>query len=188
MNGKKTVCVFCAASDRVPDCYKDEAYALGGALAKAHVGTVNGAGFVGLMGRLSDAALAAGGEVTGVIPQFMVDEGWCHKGLTHLVVTPDMATRKQQMRDLSDGIIALAGGCGTMEELLEAITARQLHLYDKPIIIVNTNGFFDFFTDWWQRCMDEHFMHHEHEHLVSFANSAEEAVAMFLNEVKQSKA
>ena len=92
---------------------------------------------------MSDAALAAGGTVTGVIPRFMVEQDWCHKGLTDLVEVDSMHERKQRMADLSDAVIALPGGCGTLEELLEVITWKQLGLYLNPIVILNINGYFD---------------------------------------------
>ncbi len=103
---------------------------------------VCGAGRTGLMGALTDAGMAAGGRVVGVIPQFMVDRGWCHAGLSETIVTADMHERKQTMARLADAAIALPGGVGTLEELLEIITWKQLGLFDGPIIIVNTSGYY----------------------------------------------
>ena len=95
------------------------------------------------MRHISDAVLAAGGTVTGIIPHFMVEQGWHHKGLTRLIETETMHERKRMMADLSDGVIALPGGCGTLEELLEIITWKQLGLYLNPVVILNINGFYD---------------------------------------------
>lgn len=95
------------------------------------------------MAAVADATLAAGGEVTGVIPRFMIEQGWHHTGLTKLVEVENMHERKQLMADLSDAVIALPGGCGTLEELLEVITWKQLGLYLNPIVILNIKGYFD---------------------------------------------
>ena len=104
---------------------------------------ITGAGRQGLMKAVQDAALTAGGEAVGVIPSFMVKEGWHHMGLTQLIETASMHERKQMMADLSDGAIALPGGCGTFEELLEIITWKQLGLYLNPVIILNIDGYYD---------------------------------------------
>ena len=110
------------------------------------------------MRSVADAVLENGGEVTGVIPRFMVEQGWHHTGLTRLVEVESMHERKQLMADLSDAVIALPGGCGTLEELLEVITWKQLGLYLNPIVILNTNGFFDPLLDQLKRAIDENFM------------------------------
>lgn len=115
------------------------------------------------MCRISDATLAAGGTVTGIIPHFMVEQGWHHKGLTRLIETKDMHERKQLMADMSDGVIALPGGCGTLEELLEIITWKQLGLYLKPIVILNINHFYDPLLEMLQQAIDQHFMRQEHK-------------------------
>ena len=116
---------------------------LGHLLANRHIRLINGAGNIGLMRSVADAVLQNGGEVTGVIPHFMVDQGWHHTGLTELIEVESMHERKRLMAEKSDAVIALPGGCGTLEELLEIITWKQLGLYLNPIVILNTNGFFD---------------------------------------------
>lgn len=143
MNDIKNICVYSASSTKIDSIYFEAAEELGKILAQKHINLINGAGCLGLMCRISDATLAAGGTVTGVIPRFMVEQGWHHKGLTRLIETESMHERKQLMADLSDGVIALPGGCGTLEELLEIITWKQLGLYLKPIVILNTNGFYN---------------------------------------------
>lgn len=125
----QTICIYCASSTQIDPVYFDHARLLGRQLAEAHIRIVNGAGNIGLMGAVSDAALEAGGEVTGVIPRFMVEQGWNHTGLTETIVVNDMHERKQTMARLSDAVIALPGGYGTLEELLEIITWKQLGLY-----------------------------------------------------------
>lgn len=178
---RKNVCVYCASGNYIPQVYKDAAIRLGEICAQQGINIINGAGEMGLMGAMSDACLANGGTVTGVIPQFMVDLGWQHKGLTQLHITDGMASRKQKLRDLSDGIITMAGGCGTMEELWETVTARQLHLYDHPIIVLNTNGFYDSIKEWFEKCVDEQFVRKENANIMAFANTPEEAIELFLS-------
>ena len=134
--------------------YFDVAEELGRLLAEKKINLINGAGCIGLMAATSDAALAAGGTVTGVIPHFMVEQGWHHTGLTRLIETETMHERKRMMADLSDGVIALPGGCGTLEELLEIITWKQLGLYLNPIIILNINGFYNPLLEMLQRAVE----------------------------------
>lgn len=151
---------------------------MGVSLAEAGMGIINGAGNIGLMGALSDAALAAGGRVTGVIPHFMVEQGWCHKGLTRLIEVEDMHTRKQTMARLSDAVIALPGGCGTLEELLEIITWKQLGLYLHPIVILNVNHYFDPLLEMLQKAVDEHFMRPQHSAMWAVTDSPAEAIRL----------
>ena len=143
MNDIKQCAVYAASSSLVAPEYMEAAANLGRRLAKEGIGLVYGAGKVGLMGAVADAALGAGGKVTGVIPQFMVDNGWAHGGLTDLIVTPDMHSRKEKIVSLADAAIALPGGVGTLEELCEVITWKQLGLFLKPIVILNVGGYYD---------------------------------------------
>lgn len=172
----KDVCVYCASSTKIPSVYFDAAERLGQLLAEQGINLINGAGRQGLMGRISDATLACGGTVTGVIPHFMVEQGWHHHGLTWLIETETMHERKQLMTELSDGVIALPGGCGTMEELLEIITWKQLGLYLNPIIILNTDGFYDPLLTLLKQAIGQNFMRHEHENIWQVASTPEEAV------------
>ena len=130
------------------------------------------------MAAASDACLETGGTVTGVIPRFMVEQGWQHTGLTRLIETETMHERKQLMADMSDGAIALPGGCGTMEELLEIITWKQLGIYLKPIIILNIGGFYNPLLEMLQRAIDGNFMRPEHGAIWQVATSAQEAVEL----------
>ena len=172
----KDVCVYCASSTKIPSVYFDAAERLGQLLAKQGINLINGAGRQGLMGRMSDATLACGGTVTGVIPHFMVEQGWHHHGLTRLIETETMHERKQLMAELSDGVIALPGGCGTLEELLEIITWKQLGLYLNPIIILNTDGFYDPLLTLLKQAIGQNFMRREHENIWQVASTPEEAV------------
>lgn len=172
------VTVYAASSSQVAQEYLDAAAELGSLLASRGIGVVYGAGRLGLMGRLADAALQNGGEVTGVIPQFMVDNGWCRENLTELVVTPDMHRRKEQMAALADATIALPGGVGTLEELLEIITWKQLGLYAHPIVILNTRGYFNPLLQMLTKAADERFMRDIHRSLWQVASTPAQAVEL----------
>lgn len=174
----KTVCVYCASSTKIDQAYVEAAQRLGELLAENNMNVVNGAGKMGLMAAVSNAALGKGGKVTGVIPTFMVEQGWQHDGLTELIVVPDMHERKQTMARLSDAIIALPGGCGTLEELLEVITWKQLGLYLNPIVILNTKGYFDPLIDMLKRAADENFMRKQHMDIWALADTPEQAIEL----------
>lgn len=148
---------------------------------------ITGAGKLGLMNTIENAALEAGGKVTGVIPSFMVREGWHHEGLTKLIETPSMHERKQTMANLSDGIIALPGGCGTMEELLEIITWKQLGLYVNPIVILNVDGFYDALLAQLEKAVEENFMRTIHADIWKVASTPVEAMELLLNTPKWDK-
>lgn len=145
---------------------------------------VNGAGNIGLMCTVSDAALAAGGTVTGVIPHFMVEQDWYHKGLTELIEVETMHERKQLMANLSDAVIALPGGCGTLEELLEIITWKQLGLYLNPIVILNINHYYDPLLELLRNAMNENFMRPQHAKMWAVADTPEEAIRLIHAEPK----
>lgn len=178
MNDIKNVCVYSASSTQIAPVYFEVAEELGRLLAQKQINLINGAGCIGLMAATSNAALAAGGTVTGVIPRFMVEQGWHHKGLTRLIETDTMHERKHLMAEMSDGVIALPGGCGTLEELLEIITWKQLGLYLKPIVILNVDGFYNPLLEMLKNAIDGHFMRKGHENIWQVAATAEEAVEM----------
>ena len=178
MNKITSVCVYCASSTKIDSAYFEAARELGTLLGQRRIRLINGAGGIGLMSTTSDAVLAAGGEVTGVIPHFMVEQGWQHKGLTEMIEVENMHQRKQKMADLSDAIIALPGGCGTLEELLEIITWKQLGLYLNPIVILNINGFFDPLLEMLEKAIDENFMRRQHGDIWKVAQTPEEAVQL----------
>ena len=178
MNQIKNVCVYSASSTKIAPVYFAAAEELGRLLAVRSINLINGAGSIGLMAATSDAALAAGGTVTGVIPHFMVEQGCQHKGLTQLIETETMHERKQIMAQMSDGVIALPGGCGTMEELLEIITWKQLGIYLNPIVILNIDGFYNPLLEMLQRAIDGNFMRLEHQTIWQVATTAQEAVEL----------
>ena len=170
------VCVYGASSPKVAEVYRDAAFRLGQLLGSRGLHVINGAGNTGLMRAVTDGALEVGGRVTGIIPRFMVEQGWYHHKLTELIVTNDMHERKQRMAALADAVIALPGGYGTFEELLEIITWRQLGLYDGTVIILNTAGYYDSLLTLFGRAVEEHFMSPEHLTLWHVAASPEDAI------------
>lgn len=176
MNPIKSVCVYSASSTKIDEEYFLAARRLGNLLAQRQMRLINGAGCLGLMCACADACLEQGGQVTGVIPRFMIEEGWHHTGLTELIITEDMHTRKQTMARLSDAAIALPGGCGTLEELLEIITWKQLGIYLNPVIILNINGYYDPLLQMLEKAVDEHFMRPEHQAIWHVAHTPEEAL------------
>ncbi len=139
----KGITVYCASSDDIAPVYFEAARSVGAAIARTGLPVIDGGGRIGLMGAVNDAALAAGGRAVGVIPQFMVDGGLCHPGLSDTVVTPDMATRKRLLAQMALGVLALPGGVGTFEELFETMTNRKLGFFDAPIVILNVNHYYD---------------------------------------------
>lgn len=172
------ITVYAASSGQVPDKYIDMARQLGTVMAQAGHTLINGAGRTGLMGATADAVLSAGGKAIGVIPQFMIDQGWQHPGMAQLVVTKDMHERKEIMAERSDACIALPGGVGTLEELLEVITWKQLGIYLKPIVILNVDGYYDALLTQLEKAVDEYFMRGEHRRIWQIAATAEEAVRL----------
>lgn len=136
------IAVYCGSNFGESKAYFDAAQELGLLLAQEQIGLVYGGGKVGLMGTVADAVLAAGGQVTGVIPTFLREMEKAHVGLTELIETPDMTVRKQKMIDLADGYIAMPGGVGTFEEWFEVLSMAQLRLQQKPIGLLDVNGFY----------------------------------------------
>ena len=187
MNQIKNVCVYSASSTKIAPVYFAVAEELGHLLASRGINLINGAGSIGLMAATSNAALASGGTVTGVIPRFMIEQGWHHTGLTQLIETETMHERKHLMAEMSDGIIALPGGCGTLEELLEIITWKQLGLYLKPIVVLNIDGYFNPLLEMLQKAIDENFMRPEHGNIWVVANTPEEAVQLLYDTPMWSK-
>jgi uncharacterized protein (TIGR00730 family) len=156
------VCVYCASSRQCDPVYHQAAARLGRELARAGHTTVYGGGSVGSMGHLADAALAAGGRVIGVIPSFMHDLEWAHRGLSELLVVNDMHERKRLMIDSVAAVVALPGGCGTFEELFEAITWKRLGLFGGAIVIVNTEDFYRPLVELLERSIERRFMDERH--------------------------
>lgn len=139
----KSIVVFCGSGDGYNECYREAAYNLGAVLAGRHIRIIYGGAKVGLMGALADGALENDGEIIGVIPTFLKTKEVAHDALTQLVTVNSMHDRKLKMHELSDGIITLPGGWGTMEELFEMLTWSQLGLHNKPVGLLNVNGYYD---------------------------------------------
>lgn len=174
MKDIKRVLVYCASSSKINEEYMDTAQKLGELLAEKEMELIYGGGSVGLMGVLADSVLNNGGVVRGLIPKFMVEVEWQHNGLTELILTETMHERKEQMAEMADAIVALPGGVGTLEELLEIITWKQLGIHNKPIIIVNTRGYYDALIAMFDRAAEEMFIRPQHLNMWSVVNSAEE--------------
>jgi len=157
------VSVFCASSNKVDKIYFDAARKLGLALAEHGIAANYGGGGVGLMGTLADTMMEAGGSIRGIIPEFMVDQGWNHTLLKDMLIVKDMHERKKKLTENIDAFIALPGGVGTLEELLEMMTHKQLGQLLAPIIIINTNQFFDPFLEMLRKMVKEKFMREVHQ-------------------------
>lgn len=177
---RQAICVYCASSALIDSTYIDAAHRLGQLIARAGKALVCGAGNTGLMGAAINGALSQNGTTIGVIPRFMVEHNWHHPQLTHIEITDDMHSRKQLMARLSFAAIAMPGGCGTLEELLEIITWRQLGLYDGKIIIININGYYDSLLKMLDTAIEEKFMRPDHARLWEVATTPDEAVALAL--------
>ena len=162
----KAIAVYCGANPGSSPIYADAARALGRALVEHNVALVFGGGHVGLMGIIADEVLRMGGEVSGVIPQQLVDRELAHPGLTRLFVVKDMHERKAMMAQLSDGFIAMPGGMGTLEELFEMLTWSQLGIHTKPIGVLNVSGFYDQLVGFLSHARSEAFIKPEHGNLM----------------------
>jgi uncharacterized protein (TIGR00730 family) len=171
-----TVCIFAASSSRIDSEYGIVAARLGTLLACQGMDVVFGGGGIGLMGKLADAVLENGGKITGVIPEFMRKEGWGHDGLTDMIITADMSERKKRMFCMSDAVVALPGGIGTLEEMTEAITLKQLSLFDGPVIILNSLGYYDSLLDFIDHMIKHNFMRFEHKGIWEVASTPEEVM------------
>lgn len=175
------VCVFCASSRQVDNIYLEAAYRLGEILAEQGITVVYGGGAVGLMGELARGALAQGGKVIGVIPQFMFDLEWGYQDITELKIVNDMHERKRLVMEDAAAIITLPGGSGTFDELFEAITMKRLGFYVNPIIIVNVKGFFDPLIELLDKCIEEKFMDVRHRMMWSVVKDPDEVLGAIQN-------
>ena len=155
----RSVCVYCGSNAGNKPVYAERAIALGKTLAKEGLALVYGGGNVGLMGIVADAVLEAGGEVIGVIPEQLVNWEVAHRGLTRLEVVANMHERKARMFDLADGFVALPGGFGTLDEMFEMLTWRQLGIGDKPCAFLDVDGFYAPLMAMLDRMVEERFLH-----------------------------
>lgn len=181
MNTLNNIAVYCGSNfGNTPDYYA-AAKSLGETLVAQNARLIYGGGNVGLMGTIADTVLACGGEVIGVIPAFLKQKEVAHTQLTKLIVTDDMATRKNQMIELADGFIAMAGGIGTLEELYEVLSLLQLRQHKKPIGILNINGFFNPVLQTLQQCVDEGFMPKENMSLICVSDDPADLLEQMKN-------
>jgi hypothetical protein len=174
------ICVYAASSSRIAPEFHAAARALGEALAAAGHSIVYGGGSQGLMGALADGALSRDGEVIGILPKFMADLEWGHTGLTHLDLVEDMRERKHKLLTGSDAVVALPGGCGTLEELFEAITLKRLGIYFNPILLLNTRDFYAPLQAFMQQVIAERFMNPEHAAMWTLVDRVEDVLPSIL--------
>lgn len=174
----RRVAVFCGSASGNNPAFRAEAAALGTAIAKAGIGLVYGGACRGLMGAVADAALAAGGEVIGVLPEALSGREIAHNGLTSLELVSTMHERKARIHELSDAILALPGGYGTLDELLEAITWAQIGLHAKPCILINTLDYWNGLLAFLDTAVDAGFIEAKNRALMRVAADAAEAIAM----------
>jgi len=157
----KSLCVYCGASIGASPAYAEAARALAAVMVENDIALVYGGGNVGLMGVIADEVMRLGGEATGVIPKALLDKEVGHRGLTRLHIVKDMHERKAMMAALADGFVAMPGGIGTLEELFEVFTWSQLGLHDKPLGLLNVNGFYDSLIGFLQHVVAERFLRAE---------------------------
>ena len=173
----KSICVYCGSSDNGPAAHRDLARDLGRLMADNGIQLVYGGGRVGVMGAVANAVLDAGGNVIGVIPDFLMQREHGHHGVTKLEVVDSMHARKARMAELSDGFIVLPGGLGTLEELFEIVTWRQLGLHDKPIVVINPDGHWDHLQDLIDGLVTAGYARPENAGLAQFAADPAEALS-----------
>ncbi len=175
----RIVCVYCASSTQADLEYLDAAARLGRTLAGNAIAVVYGGGGVGSMGRLADGALSEGGTVIGIIPRFMKELEWYHRGISELRLVEDLHERKRRLIEGADAVVALPGGSGTLDELLEAISLKRLGSFLGPIVLVNTRGFFDPCLELLDRCIAERFMDVRHRAMWQVVQEPEEVMSAF---------
>lgn len=173
--------MYCASSAKVDQSYFDATERLARAFVQADIDVVYGGGGIGLMGRLADTILENGGKIKGIMPNFMNDVEWAHKKVTDFEFTETMHERKARFLEGIDGLVTLPGGSGTLEELLEAITLKRLGQFTRPIIILNTNGFYDPLRQMLERCVSERFMNEKHLEMWSFVDKPEDVIPALMS-------
>ncbi len=181
----KSLCVYCGSSIGASPAYTMAARALAEAMVKSNISLVYGGGNVGLMGVIADEVIRLGGEATGVIPKALMDKEVGHAGLTRLHIVKDMHERKAMMAALSDGFVAMPGGIGTLEELFEVFTWSQLGLHDKPIGLLNVNGFYDGLIAFLEHVVIERFLRPEQASLLVHEAEGEALLARLKTHVPQ---
>ena len=182
-----SLCVFCGSQTGANPVFGNSAETLGRAMAAHGTTLVFGGGRIGLMGALADAALRGGGTVVGVIPTFLKDKELAHPGATEMIVVPDMHTRKRVMFERSDAFCIMPGGVGTLDEMFEIITWRQLHLHNKPIVVVNVAGYWSHLLALLDGMISAGFAHKGHDALLTSVERPEDVIAAVEAELKTPK-
>ena len=172
----KRICVYCASSTQADPEYRDAARETGRLLAREGCEIIYGGGGLGSMGALADGALEEGGRVIGVLPEFMQELEWGHSKVSELKIVASLHERKLEMIEKADGIIALPGGSGTFEELLEALTWKRLALYTNPIALLNTRSYYDAFQQMMEQAADERFMNQQHLQMWTLVDRPQELI------------
>jgi hypothetical protein len=181
MRSINKVCIFCASSPKVDKKYLHDAELLGCELARNKIHVIYGGGAVGLMGKLADSILAERGRITGIIPGFMKQMKWAHQGIPELIEVNDMHERKNLMIKDVDAVVALPGGVGTLEELTEVITLKQLGQFYAPVIILNTDGFYNHLIGFFEKMIDENFMRKIHKDIWKVVQQPSDVIPSILN-------
>jgi len=177
----KKICLFCASSPQIDEVYFRDAELLGKILLENNIHVVYGGGGAGLMGRVADTILSGGGGITGIIPGFMKEMKWAHPKVTDMVEVKTMHERKVLMIRDVDAIIALPGGVGTLEELTEVITLKQLGQFLAPIVILNTAGFYTHLNEFFHKMMEERFMRTRHGEIWQMVDMPSEVLPAIMN-------
>lgn len=177
----KQITIFCGSSSGINEIYKKEAFRLGRILAERKIGIIYGGANVGLMDAVANGSLSNGGEVIGVIPEFIQKRGIGHKNLTKLITVATMHERKTRMNELSDGVIALPGGFGTLEEFFEVLTWGQLKLHRKPAGVLNINGFYDHMAELANKMVGEGFLKKENRKMLLMSDDIEKLLDLMEN-------
>jgi len=178
-----SISVFCASSQKVDPIYLHAAYELGELFSQNRINVYYGGGALGLMGKLADTMLNKEGKITGIIPSFMLEQGWGHPDIDHIVVR-DMHERKKKLAEYGNALVALPGGVGTIEELLEMITLKQLGRILSPIVIININAFFDPLLRLFEQMIEQHFMREIHRNIWTVIKKPSEVLEAINNAPK----
>lgn len=180
MKDIQSIAVYCASSNKVRPLFMEAAEQLGAIFATNDIRLVYGDGGIGLMAAVAKGALDAGGKVTGVIPRFMVEQGWNNPRSTETIVTETMHERKATICDISDAMVALPGGIGTFEELLECLTWKQLGLHSNPVVILNTDGYYDRLLSCIDLMVEEQMMRPIHKNMFVVVSTPQEVLPAIL--------
>jgi uncharacterized protein (TIGR00730 family) len=172
----RRICIFCASSSQIKIAYLESAFDLGKILAQHNNEVVYGGGSIGSMGALADGVLKNNGRLIGIIPQFMMKLEWGNPNVSEMIVVNSMAERKELMIKNADAVVVLPGGTGTLEEMAEVLSLKKLGLFCKPIVLLNTERFFDHFFTFFDKMIEENFVRPEHKQLYSVVTSPDEVI------------